>query len=103
MFGLSFQEVFCIGIIAILLFGKRLPDVAKQFGEYYAKFRKSLSEIQQQANLHEIYSPHTPTTTTPKKSYSDFDDRDEVIAPRFEAPPVDPPADVKPDDRSSAA
>ena len=32
MFGLSFQELLIIGVVAVLLFGKNLPDVAKKFG-----------------------------------------------------------------------
>ena len=29
MFGMGMQEVMIMGIIAVLLFGKRLPEVAK--------------------------------------------------------------------------
>jgi sec-independent protein translocase protein TatA len=96
MFGLSFQEMLIVGIIAIVLFGKKLPEVAKTLGQQYAKFRKSLNDLQAQVNLHEIYDPR-PTSSSyssskslSKSSYSSFDDHDEATAPRFEPPPSEP-------------
>lgn len=101
MLGLTFQELLIVGIIAIVLFGKRLPEVAKTVGQQYAKFRRSLSELQQQVNLHEIYES-APTKSTSRKSYSTFDDYDEATAPRFEPPPMEP-TDVKKIDGESSA
>lgn len=97
MFGLTMQEMLIVGIIAIVLFGKRLPEVARTLGQQYAKFRRSLSDLQQQVNLHEIYDPH-PTTSkkTYKASYSSFDDLDEATAPRFEPPPAESPSSDPP-------
>ena len=93
MFGLTFQELLIIGIIAIVLFGKRLPEVAKTLGQQYSKFRRSLSDLQSQVNLHEIYDPK-PTGSSyaskPRPSYGSFDDHDEATAPRFEPPPSEP-------------
>ena len=94
MFGLTFQEMLVVGIIAIVLFGSKLPEVAKMLGQHYARFRKTLSEMQAQVNLHEIYDPrpsgssYSPRSTS---SYSSFDDNDEPSAPKFEPPPSDPP------------
>jgi sec-independent protein translocase protein TatA len=95
MFGLTFQEVLVIGIIAIVLFGSKLPEVAKMLGGHYARFRKSLADLQSQVNLHEIYDPR-PTSSSysssrkSSSSYSSFDDHDEATAPRFEPPPAEP-------------
>ena len=94
MFGLTFQEMLVVGIIAIVLFGSKLPEVAKMLGQHYARFRKTLADMQAQVNLHEIYDPR-PTgssyTSRSTSSYSSFDDTDEPSAPRFEPPPSDPP------------
>ncbi len=35
MLGLSFQDLFIIGIVAVLLFGKNLPGLAKLVGSIY--------------------------------------------------------------------
>ena len=101
MFGLTFQEMLVIGIIAIVLFGSKLPEVAKMLGQHYARFRKTLSDMQAQVNLHEIYDPR-PTSSSyssrPRSSsYSSFDDSDEPSAPRFEPPPSEvPPSSEEP-------
>ena len=94
MFGLTFQEMLVVGIIAIVLFGQKLPEVAKMLGQHYARFRKTLTDMQAQVNLHEIYDPKLPSSSysTKTTSYSSFDDYDEATAPRFEPPPSEPQA-----------
>ena len=89
MFGLSFQELFVIGIIAILLFGKNLPDVAKKFGGMYRDFRKSLDDLRSQVDFTDTFNS-TPSRPKPRRTYSEYDDFDEINAPRFEPPPAAP-------------
>jgi sec-independent protein translocase protein TatA len=108
MLGLTFQEVLVIGIIAIVLFGSKLPEVAKMLGGHYARFRKSLADLQSQVNLHEIYDPR-PTSSSyssssrkSSSSYSSFDDHDEATAPRFEPPPAAEPPASAPDSADAA-
>ena len=46
MFGsVGYPELILFGVVAILLFGKRLPEVARSLGGTYRDFRKSLNEI----------------------------------------------------------
>ncbi len=40
-------EWIIILVIALLLFGKRLPDVARGLGKSFTEFKKGLSEAQQ--------------------------------------------------------
>jgi sec-independent protein translocase protein TatA len=89
MFGLSFQELLIVGIVAILLFGKNLPDVAKKFGGMYRDFRKSLDDLRSQVDFTDAFNS-APSKPKPRKSYSDFDDVDEINAPRFQPPPPPP-------------
>ena len=91
MFGMQFSEVLIVGVIAIVLFGRDLPKVARTAGQQYAKLRKMLSEFSSQVNLHEIYDPnptsYKPSPNTPKRSANiDYDDHDEATAPRFQPP-----------------
>ena len=45
MFGMGFQELIVVGVVAVLLFGKRLPEVARTLGTSYRDFRKSLVSV----------------------------------------------------------
>jgi len=89
MLGLSFQELLIVGVVAILLFGKNLPDVAKKFGGMYREFRKSLDDLRSQVDFTDTLNS-APTKPKLRKSYSDFDDLDEISAPKFQPPPAPP-------------
>jgi sec-independent protein translocase protein TatA len=90
MFGLGFQELIIVGIVAILLFGKRLPEVAKSLGHSYREFRKGLSDIQSSFDV-DSYTSSTSSNSYGSSSsggYEDYDDYDEPTAPKFEPPPT---------------
>ena len=40
----SLPEVIVLGIVAVLLFGKRLPEVGRQLGRGIVEFKKGLRE-----------------------------------------------------------
>jgi sec-independent protein translocase protein TatA len=90
MFGLSMQELVLIGILAVLLFGKKLPEVAKTVGKTYNQFRKGLNDMQ--GDFHRaMHTPDEPVRKTRKPDrYDEYDDRDEASAPKFEPPPAAP-------------
>lgn len=89
MFGMGMTEMVVIGMIAILLFGKRLPEVAKSLGKSYKDFRRGLSEIQSSIDLSDSYDSRS-TASSSTNSYDDYDDFDEATAPKFEPPPSEP-------------
>jgi sec-independent protein translocase protein TatA len=95
MFGMGPSELMIVGVIAVLLFGRKLPEVAKSLGSSYREFRKGLNELQSQVNVRDMYSA---PASSPKSSYSepksstygDLDDHTEATAPKFEPPPCEP-------------
>ena len=89
MFGMGFQELIIIGIIAVLLFGKRLPEVAKSLGKSYSQFKRGLTDMQGEFNS-AVNAYDEPPRSTSYDRYDDYDDRDEVSAPKFEPPPAEP-------------
>ena len=92
MFGLGMQELVVIGVVAVVLFGKRLPEVAKTLGKHYSEFRRGLSEIQSHMDVSDIYSStsSTPSYTASASSSYDEDDFEQATAPKFEPPPAEP-------------
>jgi sec-independent protein translocase protein TatA len=90
MFGLSVQELIIVGVIAILLFGKRLPEVAKSLGQQYREFRKGLMDIQSSFNSHDTYTYSSSSSST-SSSYDEYTDYDAPTAPKLELPATESP------------
>ncbi|MDO4574829.1 MAG: twin-arginine translocase TatA/TatE family subunit [Planctomycetia bacterium] len=45
--GIGVQELLIIGVIAVLLFGTRLPSIARSFGQSVVEFKKGMREIEE--------------------------------------------------------
>ena len=91
MFGLGPSELLIVGIVAILLFGKNLPQVAAKLGRTYRDFRRQLSDMQSQLDITSEFTSEPPRSRPkPQRSYSDYDDYDDISAPKFEPPPAPP-------------
>jgi sec-independent protein translocase protein TatA len=46
MFGLNYVELLVIGAVAVLLFGGRLPSVARSLGKSLTEFKRGLNDLQ---------------------------------------------------------
>jgi Sec-independent protein translocase protein TatA len=49
--NLGFSELMIVLVAAVLIFGKRLPEVAAQAGQQLAKFRRSLQDIKNETGI----------------------------------------------------
>jgi sec-independent protein translocase protein TatA len=93
MFGLGPFEMVVIGVIAVLLFGANLPDVARKFGGSYREFRRGLNDVQQQFRVaeHEVKKTFTEESSSQKSSdETDEDDDESSVGPS--APKFTPPS-----------
>jgi sec-independent protein translocase protein TatA len=84
MFGLGPLEMLIVGIVAVLLFGSRLPSVARSLGKSMTEFKRGMNDF------HNEIDPSTPPQV---RNYAHADDRDEPTAPKFEPPPSEPEAE----------
>ncbi len=87
--GMGMQELMIIGVVAVLLFGKRLPEVAKSLGSSYSQFRKGLNDLHSSIDYSDTYTAPKSKPSS-RRSYDDYDDYDEPTAPKFEPPPSEP-------------
>jgi len=77
------SEMIIIGIIAVLLFGKRLPEVGRSLGRGLVEFKKGLHEIEDEVHRGSYSSDS-------RREVSDDVDHEEPTAPKFEPPASEP-------------
>jgi sec-independent protein translocase protein TatA len=58
------QEWLVIGIVALLIFGKRLPEVARSLGKGIVEFKKGLNEVESEVDKAGNSSGYTPPAST---------------------------------------
>lgn len=87
-FGLGPMELVIVGVIAVLLFGKRLPEVGRSLGKSIVEFKKGLNEIKGEVDSATYSQPRERVART-----YNADDRDEPTAPKFE-PPTQAPTEA---------
>ena len=83
--GIGAPEMLIFGTIALLLFGKRLPEVARSLGQGVGQFKKGLSGLQEEFHKASEPEPKRPQAVTAAAA-------DEEPA-TFTAPAFSPPPD----------
>ena len=85
--GLGYTEMLLFGVIALILFGSRLPEVARNLGGSYRELKKHLNDFQREFTAIEKYEPPARPTYEPDEQET----KAEPIkkAPRFVPPPSD--------------
>lgn len=76
-----------IGVVAVVLFGGNLPEVARKLGGSYREFRRGLNDVQQQFRMAEYEANRTVSALDPSKSdEADEEESSEPAAPKFTPP-----------------
>lgn len=76
------MEMIIIGVIAVLLFGKRLPEVGRSLGKGLVEFKKGINGVEDEVR--------SATTSSVNTNYNEIDDHEEASAPKFEPPTEEP-------------
>ena len=84
MFGLGPTEMLVVLVVAVLLFGSRLPSVARSMGKSFVEFKKGVRGIEDELN-DVVHSADTAGTGS--SSHDNMLDHQEPSAPKFEPPP----------------
>ncbi len=78
-------ELIIFGTIALLLFGIRLPEVARSLCKGIVEFKKGVKGIEDEVGQSTYNSSSTPSTPRPAAN----EEVSEVTAPKFEPPKFD--------------
>ena len=85
-FSIGFQELAVIAVIAVLLFGSRLPEVARSVGQSYNQFKKGLNDIKSNLNA-EIDMDLDSSDSDYSNTYNDVNDEyEESTVSGFDPP-----------------
>ncbi|MBC7818321.1 MAG: twin-arginine translocase TatA/TatE family subunit [Planctomycetaceae bacterium] len=86
MFGSHPVELLIVGIVALLLFGKRLPEVARSLGKGITEFKRGVRGIED-----DVDTTSSSSTASRPSSRPVAEDRPvETTAPKFEPPKFEP-------------
>ena len=88
--GLGTSEMVLLGIVALLLFGSKLPEMARKFGATYRELRGKVDDFQREFR---DWDPEDSAGSAPAKSYLQSDEEEpkksEPTTPKFVPPPDD--------------
>ena len=60
-FGLGYTELIVVAVIGLLVFGRRLPDVARSVGKSIVEFKKGLREVKDDIDDRSRSEPSKPS------------------------------------------
>src|SRR5262249_38302057 len=95
--GLGWGEILVLGIIAVLLFGKRLPEMAKYIGKSVIEFKKGMHGLE--TGFDDVANPGAPVSSAPTSAPADAirpPQRVAPAAPKFDdVPPAPAPVNTQ--------
>jgi sec-independent protein translocase protein TatA len=87
MFGLGPVEIVVIGAIAVMLYGKRLPEVGRSVGQGIGELRKQMATLSRDMDI-AAHLDAAPAKRAARR-YDDDGGHPQAAAPRFD-PPAEP-------------
>jgi sec-independent protein translocase protein TatA len=87
LFGLIDNPLMMLilGAIAVMLFGERLPEVARSVGKQLMEVKNGMRGIRQEIE-NAVQSATTTDIQDKAPQYSEAEHREEATAPKFEPP-----------------
>jgi len=67
MFGIGQTELIIVGVIALLLFGNRLPSVMRSLGGGISEFKKGLDDVNREIHREVEAEPPKTSSEAPKE------------------------------------
>jgi sec-independent protein translocase protein TatA len=88
MFGLGPVEIIVIGSLAVMLYGKKLPEVGRSVGQSIAELRRQWATISRDLDVSAHLEGRDVRPARPVRRYDD-----EAVGSTSSAPRFDPPAE----------
>lgn len=82
------MEMMVVGVIALLLFGKRLPEVARSLGKGLVEFKKGIRGIEEDVESATYAANDTASASRPVPAEETAEAT--TTAPKFEPPAFEP-------------
>ena len=88
---LSPSTMLFLALLAVLLYGERLPEVMRTWGKHFIELKKNVQGIRDQ--FEEVARGVTSTMDQPPQRQEPAAEREEATAPKFEPPQSEPVAE----------
>jgi sec-independent protein translocase protein TatA len=86
-------HMLVIGLLALLLFGKRLPDVGRSLGKGISEFKKGLRDVQDELGKEEPEPPPRQKLSAPTDNVSALPEQSSVEHNKVHANSGPPPTE----------
>lgn len=89
IFGLGPTELMVLGVLGVLLFGRKLPEVGKYLGQSIVQFKKGMKGLED--NIDDGVSSGSAAPAPAPVEQIRAPQRVAATAPKFEDSPANPP------------
>ncbi|WP_437193749.1 twin-arginine translocase TatA/TatE family subunit [Planctomicrobium sp. SH527] len=90
MFGIGPPEMLFLAFIALLLFGKKLPEVARSMGKGIVEFKKGMNGVEDEIRSAGSSNNYANSSASNTARPSVESDEQSWKAPRFDPPTTEP-------------